>query len=69
VLVAPEHDFSANLSPREYNVLSKRRVHRLHGFDLLVAAGGSEQHERYVRFFQQIRFEPRRSKGILRLKL
>jgi hypothetical protein len=69
VVVAPDHSFSADLSPREYNVLSKRSVHRRHGFDLLVACADSEEYRRYVRFFQQIRFEPGRSKGILRLKL
>ncbi len=69
VIVAPDHNFSADLLPGEYNVLSKRRVHRRHGFDLLVACADSEEHRRYVRFFQQIRFEPGRAKGILRLKL
>ena len=70
ILVVPEtHDFAADLSPVEYNVLSKRRVRRRHGFDLLVAAAGSDQLRRYVWFFQQIRFEPGRAKGILRICL
>jgi hypothetical protein len=54
---------------RSYAVLSKRRVLRQHGFDLLVARDDSEEYVRYVRFFQQIRFEPGRSKDILRLTL
>jgi len=57
------------LNPAAYNALSKRRVHRRHGFDVLVACADSEEFWRYVRFFQQIRFEPGRNKGILRLKL
>jgi len=69
VLVAAEYTFSADMPPRQYNVLSKRRVHRRHGFDVLVARTGSEEHQRYVSFFQQIRFEPGHGKGILRLKL
>ncbi len=69
VIVNPGHSFTADLSPGEYAVLSKRRVFRHHGFDLLVARDGSEEYVRYVRFFQQIRFEPGRSKGILRLTL
>jgi len=69
LVVAPDHDFAAELSPGEYAVLSKRRVHRRHGFDLLVARADSEEHRRYVSFFQQIRFEPGRTKGILRLRL
>jgi hypothetical protein len=69
VVVAPGHSFAADLSPSEYAVLSKRRVHRRHGFDVLVARDDSEEYRRYVRFFQQIRFEPGRTKGILRLTL
>lgn len=70
VLVVPAgHDFSADLNPAEYNVLSKRRVHRRLGFDLLVACADSDEYRRYVWFFQQIRFEPGRAKGILRLQL
>jgi len=69
LVVAADHSFEADLPPHEYNVLSKRRVHRRHGFDVLVARDGSEQYERYVRFFQQIRFEPGRFKGIVSIKL
>ena len=68
-VVAPSHSFAADLSPGEYSVLSKRRVFRRHGFDLLVAGDDSEEYRRYVRFYQQIRFEPGRTKGILRIKL
>ncbi len=69
LLVRAGHDFTVDLSAREYNILSKRRVFRRYGFDILVASVGSEQYDRYTRFFQQIRFEPRRAKGILRLTL
>ena len=69
LVVAPDHSFAADLSPLEYGVLSKRRVQRRHGFDLLVAHADSDEYRRYVRFFQQIRFEPGRFKGILRMKL
>ena len=69
LVVAPGHSFAVDLSPGEYAVLSKRRVYRRHGFDVLVACDESEEYWRYVRFFQQIRFEPGRTKGILRLKL
>src|SRR5207237_10523448 len=58
VVVAAGHSFSVDLSPSEYAVLSKRRVHRRHRFDVLVACDDSEEYWRYVRFFQQIRFEP-----------
>ena len=67
LVVSASHDFSADLTPAEYNVLSKRRVFRRFGFDMLVAGAGSERLIRYVNFFQQVRFEPDRRKGILRI--
>jgi hypothetical protein len=69
VTVPAGHSFAADLSPSEYAVLSKRRVHKRHGFDVLVVWDNSEEYWRYVRFFQQIRFEPGRAKGILRVTL
>ena len=69
LVVSAEHDFSADLRPIEYNVLSQRRVRRRFGFDLLVARTGSEEYRRYVGFFQQVRLEPGRRKGILRVRL
>lgn len=68
LLVSTTHDFTADLTPAEYAVLSRRRIHRRYGFDVLVARTGSEQHRRYLSFFQQIRFEPGHSKGILRIR-
>src|SRR2546426_10698771 len=37
LVLDPQHDFSADVDPRAYNVLSKRRVRRRFGFDLLLA--------------------------------
>lgn len=67
--VASDHDFSGDLSPSAYNVLSKRRVHRRYGFDLLVAREASVEYKRWTEFFQQVRLEPDRRKGILRLTI
>jgi hypothetical protein len=69
VVVSADHDLAADFQPSEYNVLSKRRVNRRFGFDLLVARAGSEEYRRYVGFFQQVRLEPGRKKGILRVWL
>lgn len=69
MIISPQHDFSAELRPSEYNVLSKRRVHQRFGFDLLVARTGSEEYRRYVEFFQQVRLEPGSKKGIRRIWL
>jgi hypothetical protein len=69
VVVSSRHNFSAGFQPSEYNVLSKRQVHRRFGFDLLVARSESEEYRRYLEFFQQVRLEPGRKKGILRIWL
>jgi len=70
ILVVPAgHDFSVDLRPIEYNVLSQRRVRRRFGLDLLVARTDSEEYRRYVEFFQQVRLEPGGKKGILRIRL
>ncbi|MDP2605442.1 MAG: hypothetical protein Q8S00_23105 [Deltaproteobacteria bacterium] len=69
LVVSANYDFSADFQPSDYNVLSKRRVNRRFGFDLLVARADSEEYRRYVRFFQQVRLEPGRKKGILRIRL
>jgi hypothetical protein len=69
LIVSAHHDLAADFQPSEYNVLSKRRVNRRFGFDLLVARADSEEYRRYVGFFQQVRLEPGRKKGILRIWL
>jgi hypothetical protein len=49
--VSEDHDFSADLTPAEYNLVSKRSVFRRYGFDLLVAREHSEEYRRYPRNF------------------
>ncbi len=58
LVVSAAHDFSVDLPPVASNVLSKRRVARRYGLDLLVARAGSVELEHYLRFFQQVRLEP-----------
>jgi hypothetical protein len=69
LIVPPSHDFTADLTPAEYNALSKRRIVRRYGFDVLVARAGSEEYRRYAAFFQNVRFAPSQRKGIVRLIL
>src|SRR5437867_12297138 len=47
LIVAADHDFSADLSPPAYNVLSRQRVYRRYGFDLLVAREASVEYDRW----------------------
>lgn len=69
VVVSATHDFASDFQPSEYNVVSRRRVQQRFGFDVLVARTDSEEYHRYVEFFQQVRWEPQRKKGILRIQL
>jgi hypothetical protein len=68
-IVPALHDYHADLAPREYNLLSKSRVRRRFGLDMLVARDGSIELQRYINFFQQVRFAPQLQKGILKVKL
>jgi len=62
------HDFTAELRPFEYNVLSRRQARKIYGFDLLVAMHASAVYAEYVAFFAQVRGETSRRKGLLRLR-
>ncbi|MBI4661804.1 MAG: hypothetical protein HY735_23525 [Verrucomicrobia bacterium] len=70
VLVLPQgHDFTGDVSPDEYNLLSKRRVRKTFGFDMFVAEDESQEYERYTRFFQDVKHQPGEKKGVLRVEL
>jgi hypothetical protein len=69
VVVVAGHDFAADLEPNEYNVLSKRRVRRRFGFDIVLARAGTEEVTETAEFFQQVKGRPQARKGILRLRL
>jgi uncharacterized protein DUF6932 len=68
ILVLPrEHDLGAQLRPFEYNALSRRRVRKRHGFDVFVAREGSAEFAEYLAFFEQVKHQPGRRKGLLRV--
>jgi hypothetical protein len=69
LVVRSDHDVLADLRPFEYNVLSKRRVRRRHGFDVLLARDESLLLEEYVAFFQRIRASAELRKGVLKVVL
>jgi hypothetical protein len=62
------HDFSAELRPFAYNVLSTRQARKIYGFDLLVAMHESSVYTEYLAFFAQVRGETNRNKGLVRLR-
>jgi len=47
-------DFSDNLAPFKYNIVSKRMVRRLFGFDMLVAQAGTDVETDALAFFSQV---------------
>ena len=69
VVLPADHDFTHSLSPREYNLLSKRRL-RASGypFDVLVVARGGTAYETALHFFQQVRGRDDLTKGLLRVR-
>jgi hypothetical protein len=48
-------------------VVSRKRVRRRHGLDILVAREGSRELDEYLAFFQQVKNEPALQKGVLRV--
>jgi hypothetical protein len=68
LVLNPGHDFTAELRPFEYNVLSRRQARKIYGFDLLVAMPASAIYVEYLAFFAQVRGDTNRRKGLLRLR-
>ena len=52
----------------EYNSISKRRVRKRFGFDILVAPEDSHEYHRHVEFYAQVKGRPGSTKGLLRVK-
>jgi hypothetical protein len=70
ILVLPsDWDFRADVSPDQYNLLSKKRVRNRWGFDILVARENSPEYREYVNLFNRVRYQEQRRKGILRMRL
>ncbi|HVC97173.1 MAG TPA: hypothetical protein VND64_26070 [Pirellulales bacterium] len=67
LVLRADHDFSFQLRPFEYNVLSRRQVRKRFQFDILVARRDSVEYDEYVEFFQQVRGLPYRRKGVLKV--
>lgn len=67
VVVPANHDFFTELQLLQYNLISQRRVRRRFGFDIVVVRDGSENLERAIEFFQQVKQRPGEKKGLLRI--
>ena len=67
--IAEDYDFAADLLPSQYNVLSKTRVRKRFGFDLVAVRENTAELDEAVVFFEQVRGKPTVRKGILKLTL
>jgi hypothetical protein len=69
VVLPPNHDFTQEVRPVEYNVLSKRRVRQSgYPFDLFVVAEGSFAYQEVVDLFHKVKDRPELTKGFLRVR-
>ena len=64
VVVASDHDLTADLGPAAYNIISKKRVQRRFGFDMVAVREGTLEYDDATTFFQQVRREFASRKGI-----
>ncbi len=70
ILVLREHiDLSRDLLPRQYNLISPKRVKAKHGFDVLYATDSPESLGPLVEFFSQVRGQRGLRKGMVRVTL
>jgi len=69
VVLHRDHDWTADLGPSDYALVSRPLLRRKFGFDVLLAAEGGADHERYVEFFGRVREDASMRKGMLRIKL
>jgi hypothetical protein len=53
--------------PRDYNMLSSKRLRKNYPFDVLVAPEGSPAYEEYLDLFRKVRHQPGKFKGVVRV--
>ena len=68
LVLKPGHDFLAEVTPDQYNLLQARAVQRKFGFDSFLAEEGTDDYVDAVEFFQRVKHRDGR-KGILRVNL
>lgn len=66
VVLRSSHDFASNLRPADYNIVSKKRVKKEYGFDVMVVPEDSRALDEYLSFFQRTR--EGRTKGVLEVQ-
>jgi hypothetical protein len=69
LVLRPDHDYQAELRPFEYNILARPRVRSRFRFDVLLAPVGSIRYDECVGFFQGVKGNPDRRKGLIKVLL
>jgi hypothetical protein len=69
VALRRDHDWNADLAPSDYALVSRPALRRRFAFDVLLAAYGGSDYERYVEFYGRVREDASVRKGILRIEL
>ncbi len=69
LVFSANHDFDADLLPSQYKLVCSQLIRRQRSFDVVFARPDSAAYTQFVDFFQQVRNQPDRRKGILRLAL
>lgn len=60
-------DLSKDLPPYVLNAISKKSVSKRFGFDLLPASEGSDEYQKYLEFFSQVKGQSGRRKRLLKV--
>lgn len=69
VVLHRSHDWAADLSASDYALFSRPALRRKFQFDVLFAAEGGADYERYIEFFGRVRDAASARKGMVRINL
>ena len=69
LVLPPTHDLKLDLTPAQYNLVSKRSVQKRYGFDIVAVRENTTEYDEAAAFFQQVRGQPALRKGLLRLAI
>lgn len=69
LVLQEDFDYSSEVRPFEYNLISNRAIKRMYGFDVFTVIKGTDQYESRIDFFRQVRENPEIRKGLLRITL
>ena len=69
IALRADHDWTADLNPSDYALVSRTALRRRFRFDVLLANDGGEDYARYVEFFSRVRDHAAARKGMLRINL